>query len=121
MLGGGHVRRGSVDTQIGGSPLARLGMEKRKQTLQKIARVLTFDQGEDMPPPPPPPLPKSPPPSTVNKSPLAPKPSIASTSSLQFGEERMIKAKQGFLERQSLEESALIAQGAEILTNCKPS
>ena len=120
MLGGGHVRRGSVDTQIGGSPLARLGMEKRKQTLQKIARVLTFDQWEDIPPPPPS-LPKSPPPSAVNKSPLALKPSIASTSSLQFGEERMIKAKQGLLERQSLEESALVAQGAEILTNCKPS
>ena len=33
----------------------------------------------------------------------------------------MIKAKQGLLERQSLEENALIAQGAEILTNCKPS
>ena len=33
----------------------------------------------------------------------------------------MIKAKQGLLERQSLEESALVAQGAEILTNCKPS
>ena len=100
--------------------MARLGMEKRKQTLQKIARVLTFDQGDDMPPPPPP-LPKSPPPSTVNKSPLAPKPSIASTSSLQFVEERMIKAKQGLLERQSLEESALVVQGAEIFTNCKLS
>ena len=110
MLGGGHVRRGSVDTQIGGSPLARLGMEKRKQTLQKIARVLTFDQGEDMPPL-----------RTANKSPLAPKPSIASTSSIQFGQSRMIKAMQGLLERQSLEESALVAQGAEILTNCKPS
>ena len=95
-------------------------MEKRKQTLQKIARVLTFDQWEDIPPPPPS-LPKSPPPSAVNKSPLALKPSIASTSSLQFGEERMIKAKQGLLERQSLEENALVAQGAEILTNCKPS
>ena len=33
----------------------------------------------------------------------------------------MIKAKQGLLERQSLEESALTAQGAEILTNRKPS
>ena len=96
MLGGGHVHRGSVDTQIGGSPLARLGMEKRKQTLQKIARVLIFDQWEDIPPPPPS-LPKSPPPSAVNKSPLALKPSIASTSSLQFGEERMIKAMQGLL------------------------
>ena len=111
MLGGG---------QIGGSPLARLGMEKRKQTLQKIACVLTFNQGEDMSPSPPP-LPRLPPPSTVNKSPLAPKPSITSTSSLQFGEERMIKAKQGLLERQSLEESALVAQGAEILTNCEHS
>ena len=101
--------------------MARLGMEKRKQTLQKIACVLTFDLGNDMPPPPPPPLPKSPPLCTVNKPPLAPKPSLASTSSLQFGEERMIKAKQGLLERQSLEECALIAQGAEILSNRKPS
>lgn len=46
-------------------------------------------------------------------------PSIASTSSYQFGGERMIKARKGLLERQSLEDSALMAQGEELLASCK--
>lgn len=50
---------------------------------------------------------------------LLAQPSIASTSSFQFGGERMIKARQGLLERQSLEESALIAQGEDLLDACE--
>ena len=50
---------------------------------------------------------------------LLAQPSIASTSSMQFGGERMIKARQGLLERQSLEESALMAQGEDLLASCK--
>jgi len=49
------------------------------------------------------------------------KPSIASTAnSIKFGDERMIKAKHGLLERQSLENTVLIADGEEDLsTSCK--
>ena len=50
---------------------------------------------------------------------LMAQPSIASTSSFQFGGERMIKARQGLLERQSLEESALTAQGEDFLDSRK--
>ena len=47
------------------------------------------------------------------------KPLIASTSSYQFGGERMIKAQQGLLEWQSLEDSCLSADGEEIVNSCK--
>jgi serine/arginine repetitive matrix protein 2 len=49
------------------------------------------------------------------------KPSIASTAnSIKFGGERMIRAKHGLLERQSLEATALIADGEEDLsTSCE--
>ena len=47
------------------------------------------------------------------------KPSIASTSSYQFGGERMIMARKGLLARQSLEESALMAQGEDLLASCE--
>lgn len=49
-----------------------------------------------------------------SKARIVEKPSIASTSSSQFGGERMIKARRGVLERQSLEESCLIADGEEL-------
>jgi len=45
---------------------------------------------------------------------LIEKRSVASTSSYQFGGERMIKACNGLLERQSLEESCMIAAGEDI-------
>ncbi|KAF8194887.1 hypothetical protein K438DRAFT_1968835 [Mycena galopus ATCC 62051] len=48
------------------------------------------------------------------------KPSIASTSSSQFGGERMIRACQGLLVRQNLEESCLIAEGKD-LTSLRPA
>ena len=48
------------------------------------------------------------------KSIIISKPSIASVTSTKFGGERMIKARKGLLERQSLEESCLIADGEEL-------
>ena len=79
-------------------------MEKKHAAMS--GRVLKFDAE--------PPAKESP------KEPrLLAQPSIASTSSFQFGGERMIKARQGLLERQSLEESALMAQGEELLASCE--
>ena len=104
MLGGGHVRRRSVSSLVDASPCVRI--EKKHTALS--GRVLQFDA--------------EPP---VNDSPKKPRllaqPSIASTSSFQFGGERMIKARKGLLERQSLEESALMAQGEELLASRKSS
>lgn len=48
------------------------------------------------------------------KSVIVTKPSIASVTSTKFGGERMIEARKGLLERQSLEESCLIADGEEL-------
>lgn len=114
MLGGGHVRRRSVDSCVDGSPCVPL--ERKKHTaLQHLARVLRFDHGHDE-------LPASVPDRMSKISPdkvVVPKPSIASTSSYQFGTERMIKAGQGLLQRQSLEESALMAHGEDILASCE--
>ena len=105
MLGGGHVRRRSVSSLVDASPCVR--MEKRHAATALPGRVLQFEMN--------PPTRESP------KEPrLAAQPSIASTSSFQFGGERMIKARQGLLERQSLEESALMAQGEELLASREP-
>ena len=114
MLGGGHIRRRSID-RIEGSPSAPLKKERKKHTaLQHLARVLQFDKGHgELPTPVPGRLSKFSPDRMVQ-----PRPSIASTSSYQFGSERMIKAGQGLLQRQSLEESALMAQGEELLASC---
>ena len=48
------------------------------------------------------------------KSIIVAKPSIASVTSTKFGGERMIQARKGLLERQSLEDSCLIANGEEL-------
>ena len=49
------------------------------------------------------------------------KASIASTIASKFGGERMIQAQRGILERQSLEESCLIAAGEDLSTSRKQS
>ncbi|RDB27260.1 hypothetical protein Hypma_004359 [Hypsizygus marmoreus] len=99
MLGGGHVRRRSVNSMIDASPCVRI--EKRKHAaVQETKGFSTYDGCRESP----------------NKARIVEKPSIASTSSYTFGGERMIKAQRGLLERQSLEESCLIAEG-EDLTN----
>ena len=41
--------------------------------------------------------------------------------SYQFGGERMIKARRGVLERQSLEDNCLSADGEELSNACKSS
>ncbi|KAK7014020.1 hypothetical protein R3P38DRAFT_2720656 [Favolaschia claudopus] len=85
MLGGGHVRRRS----IGYNPSPCVRVEKRKHA--------AFHDDEKAP----------------NKARIISQPSIASTSSSKFGEDRMIRARQGLLERQSLEASALVAEGED--------
>ncbi|KAJ7473614.1 hypothetical protein B0H11DRAFT_2036563 [Mycena galericulata] len=87
MLGGGHVRRRSIGSLFEASPCVRV--EKRKHTMF---------QEDDQP----------------NKARIVTKASIASTTSSKFGGERMIKATQGLLVRQSLEESCLIAAGEDL-------
>ncbi|EKM52947.1 uncharacterized protein PHACADRAFT_259113 [Phanerochaete carnosa HHB-10118-sp] len=112
MIGGGHVRRRSIDSRIDDSPCIDLERkEKKKHTaLQHIARVLEFDQKPDE-------LPSD----FVDRLPKisldkahATKPSIASTSSFQLGDEPIIKAGKGLLQRQSLEKDALIAHEEKI-------
>lgn len=106
MLGGGHVRRRSIDSGIERSPCARVDrLNARKRPLPSA--VLQFDMVEPV---------KTESPAKVR---LVEKPSIASTSSHRFGEERMIMARKGLLERQSLEDSALIAYGEDVLDSCK--
>ncbi|TBU22804.1 hypothetical protein BD311DRAFT_822465 [Dichomitus squalens] len=105
MLGGGHVRRRSISSLVETSPCVRM---ERKQHTAHPGRILQFDMIE-------PPAKESP----AKASRLVAQPSIASTSSFQFGGERMIKARQGLLERQSLEDSALIAQGEDLLNSLR--
>ncbi|KAJ7831679.1 hypothetical protein B0H14DRAFT_2592484 [Mycena olivaceomarginata] len=90
MLGeGGHVRRRSIGAGFEASPCVRV--EKRKHN--------AFQDDDKAP----------------SKARILTKPSIASTSSSKFGGERMIKARQGLVIRQSLEESALVAEGEDIM------
>lgn len=106
MLGGGHVRRRSIDSGIGRSPCALAERTKPKKR-QLPSAVLHFDVEEPI---------KT---DSPNKVRLIEKPSIASTSSRQFGGERMIMARKGLLERQSLEDSVLMAQGEDLLNSRK--
>jgi serine/arginine repetitive matrix protein 2 len=112
MLGGGHVRRRSVDSGIDGSPC--INLERKKNTaLQHLARVLQFDDRPDELP------------GRQLKVPqdkvLLQKPSIASTTSQYLGGELMIASGKGLLERPKMEDSVLIAQGEEMLQSRKLS
>jgi serine/arginine repetitive matrix protein 2 len=100
MLGGGQapVRRQSILE----SPCPRV--EKRKHSTMQGLRMFKGKPLEEYESP--------------NKARIVEKASIASTSSFQFGGERMIKAQHGLLERQSLEDSALIADGEELANAC---
>jgi serine/arginine repetitive matrix protein 2 len=98
MLGGGHVRRRSVEA----SPCPRV--EKRKHAIfDGPPGFKGFNDYHESP----------------NKARIVEKPSIASTSSHAFGGERMIKAQRGLLERQSLEDSVLVADGEDISGSCE--
>lgn len=106
MLGGGHVRRRSVGSMIEASPCVRV--ERRKNILmdppETLFNRLQNARPDDY---------ESPEKSRVIEA----KPSIASTvNSFKFGDERMIRAKHGLLERQSLENTALMAEGEEDLS-----
>ena len=100
------MRRRSIGSMIEASPCVR--MEKRHTALRPSPSP---NVRADVPQPP------------VEESPkdvrLVEKPSIASTSSYQFGSERMIMARKGLLERQSLEDSAIMAQGEDLLASCE--
>lgn len=114
MLGGGHVRRRSIDSLVDCSPCqGRKATGLQRQELEQVGRVLHFGQRADQEPLPEPDRSSKMSPDRVVLS----KPSIASTSSYRFGDDRMIKARKGLLERQSLEDSALMAQGEELLAN----
>ena len=102
MLGGGHVRRCSIGSIMEASPCVRV--EKRKHALFSDTQTKKgYDSHYD----------------SSNKARIVEKPSIASTSSYQFGGERMIKAQHGLLERQSLEDSCLIADGEDLSASCE--
>ncbi|KAG1727136.1 hypothetical protein EDB19DRAFT_1914356 [Suillus lakei] len=101
MLGGGHVRRRSVGSMIEASPCRQV--EKRKHMAPDAPQPNSHRKGDDY----------ESPKSRVHGT----KPSIASTAnSVMFGDERMIRAKHGLLERQSLENTVLIAEGEENLS-----
>ena len=103
MLGGGHVRRRSIGSLIEASPCVRV--EKRKHSASQGIQIYKDEDNNPYDSP--------------NKARIVEKPSISSTSSYQFGGERMIKAQQGLLERQSLEDNCLSADGEEKASACK--
>ncbi|KAI0064426.1 hypothetical protein BV25DRAFT_322323 [Artomyces pyxidatus] len=98
MLDGGHVRRRSVGSIVEGSPCVRVGKRKHA-TIRGPQDHVAGSDGDEAD------IVESP-----NKARLVEKPSIASTSSHVFGEERMIMARRGILARQSLEEHCLSAE-----------
>ncbi|KAG1897346.1 uncharacterized protein F5891DRAFT_1242792 [Suillus fuscotomentosus] len=101
MLGGGHVRRRSVGSMIEASPCRQV--EKRKHMASDTPQPNFLRKVDDYESP--------------KSRVLETKPSIASTAySVKFGDERMIRAKHGLLERQSLENTVLIAEGEEDLS-----
>ncbi|KAG1847994.1 hypothetical protein C8R48DRAFT_779063 [Suillus tomentosus] len=101
MLGGGHVRRRSVGSMIEASPCRQV--EKRKHMASDAPQPNFLRKVDDYESP--------------KSRVLETKPSIASTAySVKFGDERMIRAKHGLLERQSLENTVLIAEGEEDLS-----
>jgi len=105
MLGGGHVRRRSMDSVVDASPCVRVEKRKFSEVRGMNFGLDEFGTFRESP----------------NKARIVEKPSIASTSSASdfaFGGERMIKARRGLLERQSLEDSCLIADGEDLSVSC---
>jgi len=103
MLGGGHVRRQSMQSVVEASPCIRI--EKRKHyDIQGTIRGIRVKDVEEYR-------------ETPSKARIIEKPSIASASPISdfsFGEESMIKARQGLLAREGLEEGCLIGEGEEV-------
>ncbi|KAF8629007.1 hypothetical protein AX17_005863 [Amanita inopinata Kibby_2008] len=94
MIGGGYVRRRSIVSMIEASPCARV--EKRKK---KYFHPMESYEEEFFSP---------------KKPRIVEKASISSNSPSQFGGERMVRATRGLLERQSLEDSCLVAEGEDM-------
>lgn len=95
MLGGGHVRRMSVGSVVNGSPC----VNKRKYSHLR-SEYANQDVRES---------PKKA--RLVEKPSFAP--SVASTASFNFGEERMIRVSKGHFHRDSLEENCLTGEGED--------
>jgi hypothetical protein len=95
MIGGGHVRRMSVSSAVEASPCARAGKRKYTPNTDPVEQYL--EQLE----------------SPKKARLIEVKPSIESTSSLMFGDERMERATKGLLERQSLEETCFVGSGED--------
>ncbi|KAI0309656.1 hypothetical protein OF83DRAFT_1179371 [Amylostereum chailletii] len=108
MLDGGHVRRRSVGSVMDGSPCVRIGKRKHGAIRGPQHRVAGSDGEMELGSPNKARL------VDVAESRLITQPSIASTSSRIFGDERMIRAQHGLLQRQSLEESCLTADGEDL-------
>ncbi|KAI0266456.1 hypothetical protein BC834DRAFT_129548 [Gloeopeniophorella convolvens] len=106
MIGGGHVRRLSVDSYVDGSPIfSRVGKRKLLPVRRPHSRMMASDKG----------LFDSPEvPQTTNRD------SIVSTTSETFGEERMMSAQHGLFSRASLEEHCLSADGVDTSFMAKP-
>jgi serine/arginine repetitive matrix protein 2 len=122
MLDGGHIRRRSMDSIVGGSPCVRAGKRKHAAIRGPQDHIAGSDgEIEHVESPNKARL--------VEESPVRPrlaqKPSIAasiaSTSSYVFGGERMARAQHGLLKRDSLEGSCLEADGEDLSCSCKPT
>jgi serine/arginine repetitive matrix protein 2 len=113
MLGGGRVRRVSMGSLMQQSPCARVEKRDRKKKRPAMPKTAILPKPERVKP-----VEEVEPVEEEEVSPaksiIVTKPSIASVSSTKFGGERMIRARKGLLERQSLEESCLIADGEEL-------
>ena len=94
-----------MDSVVDASPCVRVEKRKHSELREMKFGLDEFGAFNDSP----------------NKARIVEKPSIASTSSISsfaFGGERMIKARRGLLERQSLEDSCLIADGEDLSNSC---
>ncbi|KZV76755.1 hypothetical protein PENSPDRAFT_342582 [Peniophora sp. CONT] len=111
MLDGGHVRRSSVDSVVGGSPLARAGGKRKHAAIRSPMDNVAGSDGEiehmEMPNK-----------ARLVEARLMEKPSatesLRSVSSNIFGTERMGRAHHGHYHRQSLEENCLEASGEDL-------
>ena len=95
MLGGGHVRRCSLVSLMDASPCVHI--EKRKYSSIQEAKAFKNVERHESP----------------DEARIVEQSSIASVSSFQFGDDRMIMAQKGLLERQSLEGSCFVAYGED--------
>lgn len=113
MLGGGRVRRVSMGSLMQQSPCARAEKRGGKKKRPAMPKTTILSKPEPVEP-----VAEVEPAEEEEVSPaesiIVAKPSIASVTSTKFGGERMIRARTGLLERQSLEESCLIAAGEEL-------